>query len=500
MLETTAAVAIFALLCLFCLRLIAGTLHWSTLQSARNADAAAVGALTDRWRIEEDSAWAIFTPPTDVNGASNADYHEVDFFTRDGKNQSYFWSYTYDAANQTLTRYLYSAPGATPQKAETYSGITKFVAHTYSVTALQDSSTPVYSALYKNAVLQNGAVRFYPGTAPWIDGGNQITFIHVETASELRELQLSTQTAPSGFTIVLQYTPAPAATPTTGPLVTLGKIVFEPGALAYDAPAQRLARGLNALFGGGVASAQSATCSYAQLYLQNGSLDTNGEDGFNSTDGQGCVTDGSVRLWAREANYPSGSPFGVENPATNGCWNYVDASPQRWSTTGYSVITPATSTAGCVLQVYSTDRTSSNGGAANVTAVVIAPLCQRGSLCYADLTATSEAYEMKCLSGAVGPPCAGGGAWMWRDMYVYREFSSDDGGSTWTDLGATFDCVSPILWSTMGPPTNAAHCTPSKQEPSIAYSGTSNSWSNAQTGTTGGGAATWKPSNPPTQP
>ena len=497
LLETAVAVALAALACVFTLRLVSSALHWGAIAQQRNADAASAGELVDRWRIEEDSAWAIFTPPSDVRGSSNADGHELDFFTRDGKNRSYFWSYTYDAASQTLTRYLYASPGAAPLKDETYAGVTAFTARTYPVTALQDSSTPVYSALYANATLQPGAVRFYPAIAPWIAGGNQITYVRIETASQLREMQLSTQTAPSGFTIVLSYTPAPAAA--TGPLVTLGKIIFEPGSLAYDAPAQRLARGLNALLGGAAADAQSAGCSYAQLYLQDGTLDTNGKDGFNATDGNGCVTDGTVRLWASEANYPAGNTFDALNPPSNGCRGYIALSGYSWYPSQFLTLTPLAGTVGCTIDVASQDRNQTNGGSAAVSAVVFAPPCIRRVTCYADVVRTQEVHAMKCSGGgAQGPPCPFGGVWLWRDTYGENQFSSIDGGNTWTDLGVGYSCFVGPVWTNNGP-ASGTKCTAAQRAPSFAYTGVLDSYQDLRTSSTGG-SNKWLPSKPPTVP
>ncbi len=213
LLELTVSLGIAAVLTLLLVQMAALVLHWSSTQAQRNVEEAAIGELVDRWHAEEDSAWAIFTPASDVNGASNSDGHEVDFFNRDAKFESYFWAYDYDAADKTLTRYLYAAPGSAPQADKTYDGITGFYAHTYPVTALQDPAAKIYSPAYNGAALQPGAVRFYGAANPLIAGGNQITYVRVQSATRVRELQLSTSTAPTGFTIVLNYTPKPSATP-----------------------------------------------------------------------------------------------------------------------------------------------------------------------------------------------------------------------------------------------------------------------------------------------
>jgi prepilin-type N-terminal cleavage/methylation domain-containing protein len=210
LLETVVAVAIAAVLSIFLLRAATAMIHGGDLAAARMQEEAAAGELTDRLEADEDSAWAIFTPPNDVLGASNGDGHELDFFTRDQQSNAYFWAYTYDAAAQTVTRYTYNAPGARPTADVTYARINSFFAHTYPVSALQQSGSRIVSPLYAGAALQPGATLFFPSSAPWIAGGNQITYLRFSTAANVRELQLTTQTAPSGYIVVLRYTPSPA--------------------------------------------------------------------------------------------------------------------------------------------------------------------------------------------------------------------------------------------------------------------------------------------------
>ncbi len=263
MLETLIAVAISVIIGMLLLQAASSFLHWSALAAQRNTENASLGELADRWEADEDSAWAIFTPPGDVLGASNADGHEVDFFTRDGHGRAYFWAYTFDAQAHTITRYLYDAPGSAPAKDTVYAGITKFATRTYPLTALQDASTPVYSPLYASATLQSGTVLFYPAM-PWIAGGNNITWLRVETAANVREMQLATQTAPTGFTIVLSYTPSPAPSPTPAAVLSVWPAAVRyavSGTNVADAGAPRVtvAALLNGLLGGGIANAAS-TC------------------------------------------------------------------------------------------------------------------------------------------------------------------------------------------------------------------------------------------------
>lgn len=175
-----------------------------------------LGVLADRLEADADSAWAIFTPPADVLGNSNADLHEVDFFMRDAQSRPYFWAYRYDAAAQTLQRYVYAAPGAVPVADGTpVFSITHFLAQTFPITTLSDSSSPLFSPLYQGANLTAAAVHFGFAAQPWIAGGNQITMVEIENAYAVRSLQLATQTAPSGFTVVIQYSPSPSPIPPT---------------------------------------------------------------------------------------------------------------------------------------------------------------------------------------------------------------------------------------------------------------------------------------------
>jgi hypothetical protein len=151
-------------------------------------------------------------------------------------------------------------------KDTSYSGIVNFYAHTYLVTALQDNSTPVYSTLYNGATLTSGIVHFYP-SMPWIAGGNNITYVHFEGATIKQDIELVTQTAPSGFTIVLNYTPSPSPAPTVQPTPVVwpvaiqfaapGTTISPPASQAMNASRYGIAAALNALLGGAIAQAQN---------------------------------------------------------------------------------------------------------------------------------------------------------------------------------------------------------------------------------------------------
>jgi prepilin-type N-terminal cleavage/methylation domain-containing protein len=213
LLETVVAIAVVTVTGLFLVPAIAGAFHWNASLAARRSAQAAVASLADRLEAEEDSAWAIFTPPLDAYGSPNADGHELDFFLRDAQNRTHFWAYCYDKANRRIQRLLYGKPGDAPAPdGPPLAGIDDFLSRTYALTALQNPQALIYSALYRDAALHPAQVRFDP-ERPWIAGGNQIVYVRLRSAQWSRELQLSTQTAPSGFTVVLRYTPSPSGPP-----------------------------------------------------------------------------------------------------------------------------------------------------------------------------------------------------------------------------------------------------------------------------------------------
>lgn len=385
LIEVLIAAAVTVVLSFFMIFSVRSFLRWSALLAQRQSDEASVGALLDRWQAEADSAWSIFTPPADLLGQSNADGHEVDFFTRDGTNRPTFWAYRYDAQAQTLQRYVYASPGSAPAAdGAPLAGIAAFRAHTYPITALQDNSSPIYSSLYAGAALQASAVHFGYVNQPWIAGGNQITSIHIAAASVARDVQLVTQTAPSGFIVELRYTPAP--TPSASPAVAVW-----PAAVRYaqsgtqitdtNAPSMTMASALNLLLGGGEARA-SGTCS-AVAYADTGFMQrlapgmTDPWGAGASVDGAGCYNSGAIVV--HEANY-SGTFIDQPNNCglTAGAWSPSTASGP---TAAQPFTGGSTTTNGCTLPFV-----DANGRSAQAEAQVIAPCWQVGGTCTFSVT------------------------------------------------------------------------------------------------------------------
>jgi hypothetical protein len=175
----------------------------------------AVERLAERLSAEAASAWAVYVPATDVLDNANADGHEIAFFSEDGAHRSYAWAYLYDASSETVTRYSYG-PAVTPTPGEKIGPITSFQA---TATDIENLGDPLFAAATAPAVhytyaTMNGAV-----------GGNAIVSLHLAATGAHRIEELASATAPTSFTVIINYTPppppAPSATPLPLPMPTL---------------------------------------------------------------------------------------------------------------------------------------------------------------------------------------------------------------------------------------------------------------------------------------
>lgn len=180
--------------------------HLDRRLSARSA----VDRLAERMAADASSAWSIFVPARDVLGNGNADGHEVDFVSEDASHRSYWWAYDYDARASQVTVYAY-APGTPPSAGDVYTGIDAYSSETHALTDLAVSSSDVYDALFASDTLTPVDVPFeWGGNAA---GGNHLVRVHVSAEGIDRTMLLATGTAPTHFTVVVDYTPPPA-TPT----------------------------------------------------------------------------------------------------------------------------------------------------------------------------------------------------------------------------------------------------------------------------------------------
>jgi hypothetical protein len=185
---------------------IFGTAHLDARLAARSA----TDRLAERLESDAASAWSIFVPATDVLGSTNTDGHELDFVTEDASHRTYWWAYTFDESTQRVTVYAY-APGGAPVAGDTFEGVTISGTKTFAVSELANPSSAIYDPLFAGA---NAApVGFDYGWDSQAAGGNRLTRVHVAATGVDRTLLLASATAPTHFTVVIDYTPAPTATP-----------------------------------------------------------------------------------------------------------------------------------------------------------------------------------------------------------------------------------------------------------------------------------------------
>lgn len=162
--------------------------------------------LAERVSADASSAWSIFVPARDVQGNSNADGHEVDFASEDASHRSYWWAYDFDVRASQVTVYAYAA-GTPPSPGDVYTGVSTFSAETHALPDLADPSSDVYDGLFAGDVLTPVDVPFdWGGNAV---GGNHFVRVRIAAEGVDRTMLLATGTAPSHFTVVVDYTPPP---------------------------------------------------------------------------------------------------------------------------------------------------------------------------------------------------------------------------------------------------------------------------------------------------
>lgn len=191
------------------------TIVHATIFSAAHFDArlnarTAIDRLDERLQSDAASAWSVFVPGTDVLGANNTDGHELDFVTEDASHQTYWWAYTFDASSKRVIVYAY-APGSKPIAGDTFNAIDALSAQTHPITDLADSASDIHDPLFAGVSATPVDVDF--GWKPGAVGGNHLVRVELTGTGIDRTLLLASGTAPSHFTVIVNYTPAPAATP-----------------------------------------------------------------------------------------------------------------------------------------------------------------------------------------------------------------------------------------------------------------------------------------------
>lgn len=209
LIEVLVAAAIAFVLTWLLVRLASETIFAAAHLDARLDARSATDRLAQRLESDAAGAWSLFVPAADVFGASNADSHELDFMTQDASHRTFWWAYGYAPATQRVTVYAY-VPGGAPVAGDVFDGITGFGAETHPVTDLADPRADIYDALFAGVAVTPVDFDFgWSQTAA--NGGNRLTRVQLEATGVDRTLLLSSATAPTHFTVVVEYTPAPAS-------------------------------------------------------------------------------------------------------------------------------------------------------------------------------------------------------------------------------------------------------------------------------------------------
>ncbi|MGC2131484.1 MAG: type II secretion system protein [Candidatus Aquilonibacter sp.] len=213
LIETLIGAAIAAAMLWGLLVLADRIVAWGNAANHRVNASANAGRLIERLSSEAAGAWAVFVPATDVLGQSNADGHEVDFFSEDGAHRDYAWAYTFNATTASLTRYAIVS-GGEPLAGDVIAGIDTFSATPATVSSLRSPSSAAYDPLFASASATDVPYAF--SAMPSAIGGNRLVAVHIVASGVSRNVVLASEDAPTAFTVLVNYTPSPApvASPT----------------------------------------------------------------------------------------------------------------------------------------------------------------------------------------------------------------------------------------------------------------------------------------------
>ncbi len=204
--EVLVATAIAFVVGWLLLRLTGGTMAAAARGSSRLAGGSAASRLSERLTAEAASAWSVFVPPADALGNDNADGHELDFAGEDAGHRQWCHAYAFDAATGRVAAYAY-LPGGAAASGETFDGIASLHAKVFPIAALWNAGGELYDPLFAGSSASDVAYDF--GWNPMAAGGNRLVRVALKADGANGELVLSSATAPTHFTVVIEYTPAP---------------------------------------------------------------------------------------------------------------------------------------------------------------------------------------------------------------------------------------------------------------------------------------------------
>jgi len=186
-----------------------GMLHARATAAARLNDRSALAALVAAIRSDNETATGFSIPATDSAGAANLDAHAFDLRTRDAATGERVVEFRWVAADTTqparvLRSELDPSGGTAPVVTQRYDGITALSARSVSLSALAGGGSDG-DPLFAGATLHDVALDLGDGAT----AGNALLAVTIASAHAQRTLRLANLAAPTRFTYVLQYTPAP---------------------------------------------------------------------------------------------------------------------------------------------------------------------------------------------------------------------------------------------------------------------------------------------------
>jgi len=182
------------------------TVFAASHSNARLTGIASAGRLAERLCADAAGAWSLFVPAADVFGAANSDGHELDFVSEDASHRTFWWAYRYDATAGRVTVYAYT-PGSTAVAGDEFDGITSFASEMHPVTDVTSAASDAYDSLFSGATVTPVSVDY--GWNAQASGGNRLERVRIAAAGADRTLLLSSGTAPTHFTVIVDYTPPP---------------------------------------------------------------------------------------------------------------------------------------------------------------------------------------------------------------------------------------------------------------------------------------------------
>ena len=185
-----------------------GMLHARAAAAARTNERSALAALVAAIRNDNETATGFAIPATDSVGATNLDAHAFDLRTRDAATGERIVEFRWVAADAThparvLRSELDSSGLSVVAVTQRYDGITSLHSRVVAISGLTAGTDA--DPLFAGATLHDVALDLGDGAT----AGNALLAVTIASAHVQRRLRLANLAAPTRFTYVLQYTPAP---------------------------------------------------------------------------------------------------------------------------------------------------------------------------------------------------------------------------------------------------------------------------------------------------